>query len=514
MTNASNSDILFDTNRTTNNNTLLTNNCHRIPVKACNQCMVGLTHDLQQKTIGSQSELVLTPLPGLRVDTISGHKQLGSQTHCFNCWPTGRQNSVKNKTCRTDATEQTEQKALNMVNGEYKSSANRSQPMLTIPMQSTSLGTNGTVNYVNMNFVQSIPLYENIEFVESESRQRIQEIKTNNNPIENSCESEANDKPMDSSDYMLMQPIISCETSYSKNKSPHKSMESISMNPSNQRNIETLNSDNGFNNSIQFVSTNHLSTRLTYLQRSNSSEKRKAKENNFLVSFANPSSCPSSPALTSRVPGKSFSLLSEVYAKNREKSFSIDDVYNTKFNGQNKFLKMCHELAAYKSADCLKQRFEDYRSSEEDLCTSSQITVLCNTPLNSPLKIRTKPLLNGCDIERSDTLLTTNDKLEEVEVKRRQNVHNCSNCLDTTSSSDMSDYIETLSLSSRTSSGSDPTNVEIDNSSRPTETVNNSSLKEYSSDKNVIDCVTHLQKGSAHHIHSPSPGYESENSIV
>lgn len=346
--------------------------------------MVGLAHDChqcydcQQNSNVSQRRLVLTPLQTDRAESITGNKRLSSQTDCPNCWPSAPLNSVEAKTCETQV------KAQNVVFEENESTTNWSQRTPSVPKSSTSLGTIGTVNYVNMNFVQSIPLYENIEFVQS--RQQSRNVQSNDNPIERSGEnetnsealSEANDKSMDHSDYVLMQPIISCEKSFSERENQKLSTESVSLNSPNQRNIETANSDNGLNNGIQSVSKNQFNTRLKY--RSHLSDKRKTKDNNFVDLSADRMSCPSSPALTSRSPVCEMSL------QNREKSFSIDDVSNAKSDDHNKQLRLCSGLLTYKSADCLKERFEDYRSSDEDLCSSSQITVLCNTPLTSPLR--------------------------------------------------------------------------------------------------------------------------------
>ena len=534
--NASISDPSIDKNRTTNNNnnTVLLNNCHQIPAKAINHCMVSLSHNCESKHIHKESELMLTRLGVQRVETINGHNERITDKHlaavdvCPNCPQTIGINEVKDKQwITTDRTQQQSNKYMERVNvvNERPNLLNNFQSK---GEQSTSLQN---VNYVNMHFVQSIPLYQNMEFIANNDINSKDNIKgrlkaviaQNNEQNTDHClsTSELNDKNLKQKsmhsidDYILMQPIMSTETTYLDDKSPQKSIENICVNPSIQHLIGTTVNSNKNKSSVvrngsQCRPINEFKRRLSYRQRSNSSER--GSEPKLCISSPNTSSCPPSPALNTkrRLSNRHFFIASKLSYKSKEKSFSIDDISSAQLSLSNDhYLKFGHKISFHKSADCLKQRIDDYRSSDEDLCTSSQITVLCaNSPLKTGHRSVNRVLSQNCGLVVSHTssLMTNGIKTES---KDQKNLNNYLNFADSTSSSDMSDYIETLSLSSRTSSGSDPTYVRSEDITK----TSIESKQEYSA-KKMIDCVTHLQKGITHQMDSPSPGYESENSFV
>ncbi|CAG2170992.1 unnamed protein product, partial [Oppiella nova] len=418
--------------------------------------------------------------------------------------------------------------------------------------QSTSLQND---NYVNIEFIQSIPLYENIEFIQSKEliidarikgalKEPLADSKRQNHGLYNyEIMSELNDrnltkKSIDTSErapidnYMLMRPVMANKTRVEKS-SPRESMENISHNPSNQQMFETINSNKSGKssstklsgiNGIQSEPIDELKKTLSYRQRSNSSDRN--RDNHFCISLPNAMSCPSSPAPPLRShslqQSPQYFVVSKLSHKSKEKSFSIDDISKTPLSQtHNHFAKFGHKIDCHKSADCLKQRLDaDYRSSDEDLCTSSQITVLRASPQRRPSRIGTSARIEArgltaesCDVFAGKMLSDATLKTESKPVPTVQQ-HECLKFVDSsTSSSDMSDYIETLSLSSRASSGSDPTYVRCEDLTQKSPPINPilvESKQVNSVDKKVMDCVTHRQNGRTHQI--LSPGYESQHS--
>ena len=155
------------------------------------------------------------------------------------------------------------------------------------------------------------------------------------------------------------------------------------------------------------------------------------------------------------------------------------------------------------------------------MCTSSQITVLfANSPIRNSCLNESNKQLNRVLSESYDVVVgDTSDTFNRLnsELKSDKSLNDCINFVDSTSSSDMSDYIETMSLSSRTSSGSDPTYVRSEDLTLKPQKINSMSVEakqEYSVANKMIDCLADQQKEPTDPLHSPSPGYESENCIT
>lgn len=190
-------------------------------------------------------------------------------------------------------------------------------------------------------------------------------------------------------------------------------------------------------------------------QRSNSTDR-----NNILIQYPlsdSFSSCPSSPALSSRngkMNRKAF-IFSKINWNSRERSLSNDHISPptsvSSTPRKNRSTEGLYKAPFHRSADCLKVKFEDYKSSDEDLYTSSQVTVVLKT---SPLKVSEAsvgpPKLGPKRNPDKQQILENRDK----RVNHKCKTDETKIIPSSTSSSDMSDYIETMSLSSRTSSGS------------------------------------------------------------
>jgi hypothetical protein len=570
--NNTNSEAFFDTNRVPNNSTLLTNNTYPTHVKAINQLTVSSCQNFDSSHQSSdwiQPQLV-NPL-GIQRLTISQQQSEYRTDKHFSANSaltpeTIEVNNVNgNKTSIIAEVEQQQSKStqcnakVDFVNIDL---VNKEQNMLT---HSSSDSTSPKCpNYVNMHFVQSIAFYENIMCkngsIEHNNQMMDRIVK---DPMPSPLQNDKNrehyelmsfkDKnpkrksinsieSMSSDDYMLMEPIVLNKTSHLNDENSQKSKENIVIKPTNHNLKKTesrITEYHGISkspyksHSFQSGPVNEFKRKQSLRQRSNSIDGRN-RNYKFSISDTTPSSCPSSPSLNSKscIENRRFFILSKLSYKSKEKSFSIDDISPAQLSvsHNNHYFKFGHSLPFHKSADCLRQRADDYRSSEEDLCTSSQITVLCASPVKTSCA---RPTNKTESSENSDVVVddvvvddvvVVDDTSAEIikgnktESKSHRNLNDNLNFVDSTSSSDMSDYIETLSLCSRTSSGSDPTYVRSSDLTAKSLPINSISLfkpiskAEYSAERKVIDCSTQLHKGLTELLHSPSPGYESETS--
>ena len=349
--NASNSDASTDMNRMSNNNRILTNNSHQISVKAINQCMVSLQQNLN--SLGQNQSESLTRLGVQRVNTISrqtdcrADKQL---THnCDNHSETIRFNGVNHEICKTGETINGLKKVCNLVNRVDNGLTNCGP-------ESTSFQTN---NYVNMAFMQSIQLYENIDFISNSNLDKtciksaieepvhrpndkqephyelIPPVLNGTNLIEKSIVESIPSQTIDN--YMLMRPIIANQTTCLDDKTAHKSIENILVNPSIQHLIGRVNPNKNKTSSLKTTNSqcrhfNEFRRRLSYRQRSNSTERRSTDDNKFCISSPNVWSCPSSPAFTSKscLQSRQFFIVSKLSYKSKEKSFSFERLIEPK----------------------------------------------------------------------------------------------------------------------------------------------------------------------------------------
>jgi hypothetical protein len=550
--NNTNSDAFFDTNRVPNNSTLLTNNTYPTHVKAINQLPVSSCQNFDSSHQSSDwiQPQLLNPL-GIQRLTISQQQSEYKTDKHFSANSaltpeTIEVNNVNgNKTSIIGEVEQQRSKSTqcnSKVDFVNIDSVNKEQNMLT---HSSSDSTSPKCpNYVNMHFVQSIAFYENIMCKNNQMMDRIAKDPMPS-PLQNHKNREHyelmsfNDKnpkrksinsteSMSSDDYMLMQPIVLNKTSDLNDENSEKSKENILTKPTNhdlKKRNHGISKSPYKSHSFQSGPVNEFKRKQSLRQRSNSIDGRN-RNYKFSISDTTPSSCPSSPSLNSKscIENRRFFILSKLSYKSKEKSFSIDDISPAQLSvsHNNHYFKFGHSLPFHKSADCLRQRADDYRSSEEDLCTSSQITVLCASPVKTSCsKAANGPTNKRESAENCDVVDDTSADIikgNKTESKSNRNLNDNLNFVDSTSSSDMSDYIETLSLCSRTSSGSDPTYVRSEDLTAKSLPINSISLfkpiskVEYSAERKVIDCSTQLHKGLTELLHSPSPGYESETS--
>ncbi len=550
--NNTNSDAFFDTNRVPNNSTLLTNNTYPTHVKAINQLPVSSCQNFDSSHQSSDwiQPQLLNPL-GIQRLTISQQQSEYKTDKHFSANSaltpeTIEVNNVNgNKTSIIGEVEQQRSKSTqcnSKVDFVNIDSVNKEQNMLT---HSSSDSTSPKCpNYVNMHFVQSIAFYENIMCKNNQMMDRIAKDPMPS-PLQNHKNREHyelmsfNDKnpkrksinsteSMSSDDYMLMQPIVLNKTSDLNDENSEKSKENILTKPTNhdlKKRNHGISKSPYKSHSFQSGPVNEFKRKQSLRQRSNSIDGRN-RNYKFSISDTTPSSCPSSPSLNSKscIENRRFFILSKLSYKSKEKSFSIDDISPAQLSvsHNNHYFKFGHSLPFHKSADCLRQRADDYRSSEEDLCTSSQITVLCASPVKTSCsKAANGPTNKRESAENCDVVDDTSADIikgNKTESKSNRNLNDNLNFVDSTSSSDMSDYIETISLCSRTSSGSDPTYVRSEDLTAKSLPINSISLfkpiskVEYSAERKVIDCSTQLHKGLTELLHSPSPGYESETS--
>lgn len=563
-----NCDALPDINRMVNNRTLLSNNSYQTPVKAINQLMVSShqTFDSCQQCsdlIGSQ---LLNPL-GIKRVTISPQqsefrtdKHFSLNSAVVNIPQTIVVNNVNgDKTSIIGEVEQQTKSSQSNAKPDFVNidSVNKEQNMLTnCSLNSTSPQS---INYVNMHFLESIAFYENIMYREGSNEcndnmidRKVKDPMPSPSPLYYDKNQEHyefmsfNDKnrerrkSIDSiesksiDNYLLMQPIMTNECSLSNFESTQKSI----VNSCDKPRIETMKSNDKKTNvglcksafktqRIHSGPVNEFKRKLSsFRQRSNSTEGRNRNYKHF--SLSDTMSCPSSPSLNSKscIENRRFFILSKLSYKSKEKSFSIDDISPEQLSfSRNHYFKFGQSIPFHKSADCLRQRADDYRSSEEDLCTGSQITVkdLCASPIMSSNFSGDKRPSNKIEsTENCNSVGDTSANIIQPNEKSKddKNLNDSLNLVDSTSSSDMSDYIETLSLSSRTSSGSDPTYVRCEDLTSKSLPINSISLKPRSKaeylveSKNMIDCTTQLNKELSHLLHSPSSGYESQTSII
>jgi hypothetical protein len=554
--NNTNSDAFFDTNRVPNNSTLLTNNTYPTHVKTINQLPVSSCQNFDSSHQSSDwiQPQLLNPL-GIQRPTISQQQSeyRTDKHYSANSVLTPETIEVNNKTSIIGEVEQQQSKStqcnakVDFVNID---SVNKEQNMLTHSLTHSSSNSTSPKcpNYVNMHFVQSIAFYENIMCKNGSieyNNQMMDRIAKDPmpSPLQNDKNREHyelmsfNDKnpkiksinsieSMSSDDYMLMEPnkTVLNKTSNLNDENIQKSRENILIKPTNHDLKKTnpeISKSKSKSHSFQSGPVNEFKRKQSLRQRSNSIDGRN-RNYKFSISDTTPSSCPSSPSLNSKscIENRRFFILSKLSYKSKEKSFSIDDISPAQLSvsHNNHYFKFGHSLPFHKSADCLRQRADDYRSSEEDLCTSSQITVLCASPVKTSCSNAVNRPTNKTEsAENCDVVDDTSADIikgNKTESKSNRNL----NDVDSTSSSDMSDYIETLSLCSRTSSGSDPTYVRSEDLTAKSLPINSISLfkpiskAEYSAERKVIDCSTQLHKGLTELLHSPSPGYESETS--
>lgn len=233
-------------------------------------------------------------------------------------------------------------------------------------------------NYVNMKFVQSISLYENVEFKDTNekiSNGKISSEKKSLMPLQEEYSKQDQLYKINDYDdnYVIMNPILNKESNQKKNSLENKLI------IQSKRNI---NVNQKITNKIVFQK---LKERF-FNQRSKSLERKKINWRRH-SDFAIPSSCPSSPSMNLSKNRRKFFTGNKSSLKSKMKSFSIDNVSPSNPSSEHNLITSfnpLHRLPFHRSAECLKHKTIDYMSSdeeEEDIQTSSQITIFCSTPL-------------------------------------------------------------------------------------------------------------------------------------